>query len=433
MNRMPKSATLELNPALLEAAKFDQEPQWFADLRQAAWDQAPDLALPDFAKINYRHWPLLDFAASGTANETVPAEIAAQQDEYNFVSVGNATVKLTLPADLATQGVVFCDLATAVKDHGDLLQQYLLTKAIKADEDRLTAVNAALMTTGFFLYVPANVTIKAPISILQVQDSRQASNFVSHSVIVGGDNSNFQVLQRVTTVGEEKNPASLAVEVITLPGSHVKFSSLDSLGEQTHAYFNRRGHLERDSEIDWTMGVLNDGNTIADFDSDLKGAGSHAEVQTVAISTGKQTQGIDTSVTNYGKHSEGNILQRGVLLEKSALVFNGVGKIIHGAHGAQAQQENRILMLSPEARGDANPILLIDENDVIAGHAASVGRVDQGQMYYLMSRGLTKEVAQRLVILGFLGVVLSEIPVASVRDQMIAMIERKLINGQRAE
>jgi ABC-type transport system involved in Fe-S cluster assembly, permease component len=90
-------------------------------------------------------------------------------------------------------------------------------------------------------------------------------------------------------------------------------------------------------------------------------------------------------------------------------------------------------MLSPEARGDANPILLIDENDVIAGHAASVGRVDQGQMYYLMSRGLTKEVAQRLVILGFLGVVLSEIPVASVRDQMIAMIERKLINGQRAE
>jgi hypothetical protein len=88
MNRMPKSATLELNPALLEAAKFDQEPQWFADLRQAAWDQAPDLTLPDFAKINYRHWPLLDFAASGTANETVPAEIAAQQDEYNFVSVG---------------------------------------------------------------------------------------------------------------------------------------------------------------------------------------------------------------------------------------------------------------------------------------------------------------------------------------------------------
>lgn len=433
MNSMPKSATLELNPQLLEAAKFDAEPQWLADLRQTAWTQATELSLPDFAKINYRHWPLLDFAPTDDGASADTANVVPNQDEYDYVSVGNTTVKVTLDESLKAQGVIFTDLATAVKQHGDLLKQYLFTQAIKPDEDRLTAVNAALMSNGFFLYVPHDVTIKTPISVLQVQDSRQTSNFVNHSVIVGGDNSNFQVLQRVTTIGNEKNPASIAVEVISEPGSHIKFSSLDSLSEQTHAYFNRRGHLERDSEIDWTMGVLNDGNTIADFDSDLVGAGSHAEVQTVAISTGKQTQGIDTSVTNYGKHSEGNILQRGVLLEKSALVFNGVGKIIHGAHGAQAQQENRILMLSPDARGDANPILLIDENDVIAGHAASVGRVDEGQMYYLMSRGLTKEVAQRLVILGFLGVVLSEIPIASVRSQMIAMIERKLINGQRTK
>ncbi len=90
-------------------------------------------------------------------------------------------------------------------------------------------------------------------------------------------------------------------------------------------------------------------------------------------------------------------------------------------------------MLSPKARGDANPILLIDENDVIAGHAASVGRINQDQLYYLMSRGLTKDVAQRLVARGFLGVVLSDIPVAEVRQQMIALIERKLTNGQGTE
>ncbi len=80
-----------------------------------------------------------------------------------------------------------------------------------------------------------------------------------------------------------------------------------------------------------------------------------------------------------------------------------------------------------------HPILLIDENDVIAGHAASVGRINQDQLYYLMSRGLTKDVAQRLVARGFLGVVLSDIPVAEVRQQMIALIERKLTNGQGTE
>ena len=172
---------------------------------------------------------------------------------------------------------------------------------------------------------------------------------------------------------------------------------------------------------------------VGDFDSDLKGAGSHAEVKVIAISTGKQVQGIDTRVTNYGKHSIGHILQHGVILAKSALIFNGIGHIIHGAKGADAQQESRVLMLSTKARGDANPILLIDDNDVSAGHAASVGRVDQSQLYYLMSRGLPQKIAERLVIRGFLGPVLTAVPNVTVRRQLSDMIEEKLVNGQADE
>lgn len=91
------------------------------------------------------------------------------------------------------------------------------------------------------------------------------------------------------------------------------------------------------------------------------------------------------------------------------------------------------MMLSPKAHGDANPILLIDENDVIAGHAASVGQINKKQLYYLMSRGLSKKVAKRLVVRGFLGVVLRDIPVAEVREQMVEMMERKLSNEQGIE
>ncbi len=138
-------------------------------------------------------------------------------------------------------------------------------------------------------------------------------------------------------------------------------------------------------------------------------------------------------MVNRGKHTTANIPQRGVLLEKSELVFNGIGDIIHGASGANAEQENRVLMMSNQAHGDANPILLIDEDDVIAGHAASVGQVDQNQLYYLMSRGIDKKLAQRLVIRGFLGAVLDEIPLPEVRQEMIDMIERKLEDGQHFE
>ena len=220
------------------------------------------------------------------------------------------------------------------------------------------------------------------------------------------------------------------MEVFAKAGSHVKFASVDRLGKNTTAYLNRRGHLEQDAKIDWSMGMMNDGNIVGDFDSDLIGDGSHAETKVVAISTGKQVQGIDTRVTNYGKHSIGHILQHGVILSRSSLVFNGIGHIIHGAKGADAQQESRVLMLSTKARGDANPILLIDDNAVTAGHAASVGRVDQDQLYYLMSRGLSKEIAERLVIRGFLGPVLTAIPSRKVQTELSDMIERKLIDGQ---
>lgn len=115
-----------------------------------------------------------------------------------------------------------------------------------------------------------------------------------------------------------------------------------------------------------------------------------------------------------------------MILNRSKLVFNGIGRIIKGAKGADAQQESRVLMLSRRARGDANPLLLIDENDVTAGHAASVGQIDENQMYYLMSRGISKKIARKLVIRGFMGEVLAKMPTKFAQQLIIDEIERKL-------
>jgi len=224
--------------------------------------------------------------------------------------------------------------------------------------------------------------------------------------------------------------ANIVVEVVTRPGAQVKFSAVDNLGVNTTAFISRRGHLERDSVIEWAIGIMNDGNIIADFDSDLIGDGSNSVIKAVAISTERQIQGINTRVTNYGNHSVGHILQHGVILDRATLTFNGIGHIIKGAKGADAQQESRVLMLSESARGDANPILLIDENEVTAGHAASVGRVDPEQMFYLLSRGIEKEEAERLVIRGFLGAVITAIPLKEIRDELVEMIDKKLTRAE---
>ena len=240
-------------------------------------------------------------------------------------------------------------------------------------------------------------------------------------------------LERLETYGSSSvsATANITVEVIAQTGAQIKFSAIDRLGENVTAYISRRGKLDDDSMIDWAIGVMNEGNVIADFDSDLFGRGSHADMKVVALSRGKQIQGIDSRVTNYGCNSIGNILQHGVILEKGTLTFNGIGHIIKGAKGADAQQESRVLMLSDKARSDANPILLIDENDVTAGHAASIGQVDPEDMYYLMSRGLDQATAERLVVRGFLGSVIVEVPVKEVRVEMIETIDEILAKNKR--
>lgn len=410
-----------------EFSQLHAEPAWLADLRQAAFDKMDQLELPHIERVKFHRWNLGD----GTISESQPTanvpDFTALDDNLKLVQVGTQTVLEQLPADLADQGVIFTDFHTALEEIPELIEQHFMS-AVKYDEDKLAAYHTAYFNSGAVLYIPDNVEIDQPIEGIFYQDSESDVPFNKHILIIAGKHSKVTYLERLETYGSGTVAASanITVEVLAQAGAQIKFSAIDRLGQNVTAYISRRGKLDNDAMIDWAIGVMNEGNVVADFDSDLYGTGSHADMKVVALSSGKQVQGIDTRVTNYGRNSIGNILQHGVILEKGTLTFNGIGHIIKGAKGADAQQESRVLMLSDQARSDANPILLIDENDVTAGHAASIGQVDPEDMYYLMSRGLDKATAERLVVRGFLGSVIVEIPVKEVRDEMIESIDEIL-------
>jgi len=407
-----------------EFSQVHAEPAWLADLRQQAFDQIDQLDLPVIERVKFHRWNLGDGRISDSEPLTNVPDFTALGDNLKFIQMGTQTVLEQLPADLAEQGVIFTDFHTALEEIPELVEKHFMS-AVKYDEDKLAAYHTAYFNSGAVLYVPDNVEIDQPIEGIFYQDSESDVPFNKHILIIAGKHSKVNYLERLETYGEGSVPATanITVEVIAQAGAQIKFSAIDRLGENVTAYISRRGKLDNDAMIDWAIGVMNEGNVVADFDSDLYGNGSHADMKVVALSSGKQVQGIDTRVTNYGCNSIGNILQHGVILEKGTLTFNGIGHIIKGAKGADAQQESRVLMLSDQARSDANPILLIDENDVTAGHAASIGQVDPEDMYYLMSRGLDKATAERLVVRGFLGSVIVEIPVKEVRDEMIENID----------
>ena len=407
-----------------EFSQLHAEPEWLASLRQKAFVKIDQLDLPIIERVKFHRWNLGDGRISDSEPLTSVPDFTSLGDNLKFIQMGTQTVLEQLPADLAEQGVVFTDFHSALEEIPELVEKHLMS-AVKYDEDKLAAYHTAYFNSGAVLYVPDNVEIDQPIEGIFYQDSESDVPFNKHILIIAGKHSKVNYLERLETYGEGAVPATanITVEVIAQAGAQIKFSAIDRLGENVTAYISRRGKLDNDAMIDWAIGVMNEGNVVADFDSDLYGKGSHADMKVVALSSGKQVQGIDTRVTNYGCNSIGNILQHGVILEKGTLTFNGIGHIIKGAKGADAQQESRVLMLSDQARSDANPILLIDENDVTAGHAASIGQVDPEDMYYLMSRGLDKATAERLVVRGFLGSVIVEIPVKEVRDEMIENID----------
>lgn len=391
----------------------------------------PQLPLPKFPKIHYQNWPLIPQTQSTAYSRQISTSSARLQTDTKTMiqQVGANQPQINLSTEAQQKGVVALDIFQAQQRFPQLFADHYMTKALPADAHRLAAYHVAAMNSGIFIYVPPKVQLQEPLTLTFWQNARKKIPYVHHVLIIGGRDSQFSLMETRETLGDQAISANIVEEVILEPGAQLRFNAIDQL--QQPAYLARHAYLQTQARIDWALGAMNDSQMLADFNTDLVGDGSHAEVKAVAISTGQQIQGLTNRVTNYGLHTEGNILQHGVILADATLIFNGIGHIVKGARDSDAQQENRILMLSKTARGDANPILLIDENDVRAGHAASVGRVNAEQMYYLMSRGLAKDLAERLVIRGFLGSVLAEIPVKSVQDALKATIERKLIDGQR--
>ncbi|MFZ3591393.1 Fe-S cluster assembly protein SufD [Bacillus sp. DJP31] len=413
------------------------EPEWLLDLRLQALAKIEGLSLPKPDKTKIDNWNFTSFQNHIVKSEAIqtidelPENVKAliDLDEANknlLVQRDQGVTFTTISEELKTKGVIFTDLHTAAREHGDLLQRFFMKDAVKVDEHKLTALHAALVNGGAFVYVPKNVEVKIPLQAIYVHDHAEA-NLFNHVIVVAEDNSSVTYVENYISTPETSDAiVNIIAEVIVGTNARVTFGAVDSLAKGITTYVNRRGIVGRDGKIEWALGLMNDGNTISENITHLIGDGSVADTKTVTVGRGDQKQNFTTSIIHHGKNSDGHILKHGVVKESASSIFNGIGKIEHGASKSNAQQSSRVLILSEKARGDANPILLIEEDDVTAGHAASVGRVDPLQLYYLMSRGIPKVEAERLVIHGFLAPVVNQLPIEGVRKLLVEVIERKV-------
>ena len=412
-----------------------QEPNWFAEYRIRALGAAENLPMPTPDKTKIDKWNFTDFPIHSVESATfsslaeLPEEvksIVTEGQQSVYIQRNNTPAFIQVSDELKSKGVIFTDIQTAIRDHEDLVKKYFMTNGVKVDEHKLTSLNAALLNGGVFVYVPKNVVLEEPLQAVFMLDDAQTSLF-NHTIVVADTNSSVTYVENyLSTVENATGIVNIISEVFAEDNASVTYGAVDVLDKGITTYVNRRGVANRNSRIEWALGLMNDGDTISENVTHLVGDASYGDTKTVVVGRGKQKQNFTTKVIHWGKHSEGYILKHGVMKDEASSIFNGIGKIEHGATKANAEQESRVLMLNEKARGDANPILLIDEDDVTAGHAASVGRVDPLQLYYLMSRGISKQNAERLVIHGFLAPVVSILPIEGVKKQLTEVIERKV-------
>lgn len=423
--------------AVAALSRSKNEPAWMAELRVQALEKAAALELPKLEKTKIDRWNISAYGESTEVNKVsnfadVPAVIRDVLQGDTDTAINNVIVQhnsgviyAQLQQEWADKGVIFTDLETAVREHEALVKPYFM-QAVQSDEHQLSALHTALWNGGVFLYVPKNVELDVPVQAMFYHE-QSSSTFAPHVLIVAESNSRVNYVDNYISGNDTAETVhNGVVEVFVKPGAKVTYASIHHLNQATTDISFRRAIVEQDGQIEWIVGEMNNGNGVSETYSILKGNGSDSDCKVICVGSGDQKLNITTKAVHFGKSSESQMITRAVMREQATAIINGISKIEKGATKANGQQTERILMLSPKARGDANPILLIDEDDVKAGHAASVGQVNQEQVYYMMSRGISRADAENLIIRGFLDPVVSDIPNEQLQALLRRYIERKL-------
>ena len=399
--------------ALEQLVEQQKEPGWLAERRTQAFDVYEKLEIPDPKGEEWRYVDVRSF------------------DFDRFAAPAARKIVPVLPEALRAKGVIFTDLATAAVEYPDILKEHFFTD-VPYDEHKFTALHGAFLSEGFLLYVPDNVEVDVPLEVLHGLEP--GGSIFPHATIVVGKHASVTIVDTFRSADATRDSiCSSVVEVTAQTGSTVNYISLQQWGRNTHHFQTQRFTAGRDTTV--RSLAVNLGSTFArtQVESVLKGEGSFSEMLGLYFADADQRFAQRTLQSHNAPHATSDLLYKGALKEHSKSDYSGLIKVLKGAQGTDAFQANRNLTLSPDALARSIPQLEIEANEVRCTHGATVSPVEEEHLFYLMSRGIDRVTAQKLVVFGFFGEVLDRVRVASVRDELAEAIAKKVEGGQRLE
>lgn len=401
---------------------------WLETHRRTAAESSAALGIPSLSDEHWRFTSLrgIDFerfavSAEATAGDAGGAILAEGDHAGRLVMRDGGVVSEELLADVAAQGVVFGSLARLADDHAALIEPILGT--IVGYDERFAAENGALWTDGLLLHVPAGVKVQLPFHAAYEIATPEAAQ--QWRVIVSlGEGAE-------ATLVEEHLPgqpgyANGVAELVLAETAHLTYVVVQDRNDASLHFAAHRAEIAKDATLEWSACSIGAKTGKTRMETRLIGEGSTGRLSAVYVVDGKRHLDLDTTQEHDAPNAVSDLAFKGVLLDDARSVWRGVIRVAEGAHGTDAYQENRNLMLSSTARADSIPGLEIDTNDVRCTHGATAGPVDPMLKFYLMSRGIPQAEAERMIVEGFLEEALERIPDLRIREALTAAVMQRV-------
>ena len=428
--------------AIAELLQRRDEPEWMRERRLDAWKTYQQIPMPTRQDEEWRRTDLralkLDDVEPYTESSAAPDGTLVPEGERNEQFAGVLTLRDGQPLErrlddaLAGKGVIFTDLATAVREHGELVQRYFMTDAVPASDSKFAALHGAFWDNGVFLYVPRGVTIEAPFRAI-VQGRLDGTSNLAHTLVVLDEGSMATFAEDFASPNAERQGVSSRVaELILKQGANLRYVGVQRWGNHVYDFHTERVMLGKDSTCSLLSVELGSQLSKGRVESVLRGDGANVKLLGLYVEDGTQHLDRYTLQDHRAASGTSDLLYKGVLAGKSRSVFSGLIRVGPTARQTAAYQQNRNLLVSRTARADSIPNLEIGCNDILGcTHGATVGKVDEEQVFYLMCRGLTREDATRLIVEGFVDPLVEEIPVAGLRESIRRVIADRIGEADR--
>ncbi len=410
-----------------QISEMKNEPAWMRDFRLKALEVFQQKATPlwggDLSTLNFDdiHYYMKATDRQGKSWDDVPADIKNTFDklgipeaERKFLAgVGaqyeSEVVYHSLREDLQKKGVIFVDTDTAVREHPDLVREYFGT-VIPIQDNKFAALNSAVWSGGSFVYIPKGVSVDVPLQAYFRINAENMGQFERTLIIVEEGASVHYVEGCTAPIYTSESLHSAVVEIIVKKHGRCRYTTIQNWANNIYNLVTKRAVAHEDALMEWVDGNLGSRLTMKYPAVYMVGKGARGEILSIAFAGRGQHQDAGGKVVHAAPYTSSRIISKSISKNGGRASYRGLLKIADGARGAKSNVVCDALILDEISRSDTYPSIEINEDDVKIGHEASVSKIGEEQLFYLMSRGLSEAEASTMIVSGFIEPLVKELP-----------------------